>query len=165
MHPTSAFITAPIIKRMVVNSIGSVVQDIRAVPDDCNTLSVPTCRATRRKHEGWDIARLPKLRQGKSSGRGGARTTDLPVFTRRSGPIFQIFRCSHGAPDPFSNNRRFLSSEEFSTSFTIDRILFLGVSLLPIERQLCENGKLADSVWETAVCSFAQTNLYSECVY
>ncbi|GAA47506.1 hypothetical protein CLF_100448 [Clonorchis sinensis] len=32
----------------------------------CNTLSVPSCHATRGKHEGWDTARLPKPRQGKS---------------------------------------------------------------------------------------------------
>ncbi|KER29999.1 hypothetical protein T265_03481 [Opisthorchis viverrini] len=29
----------------------------------CNTLSVPNCHATRRKHEDWDTARLPKPRQ------------------------------------------------------------------------------------------------------
>ncbi|KER26509.1 hypothetical protein T265_06232 [Opisthorchis viverrini] len=45
----------------------------------CSTLPVPSCHATRRKHEGWDTARLPKPRQGKSSGGGRIRTTDLPV--------------------------------------------------------------------------------------
>ncbi|KAG5455245.1 hypothetical protein CSKR_106449 [Clonorchis sinensis] len=45
----------------------------------CSTLSVPSCHATRRKHEGWDTARLPKPKQGKSRGRGRVRTTDLPV--------------------------------------------------------------------------------------
>ncbi|KER33243.1 hypothetical protein T265_00928 [Opisthorchis viverrini] len=30
----------------------------------CSTLSVPSCHAIRRKHEGWDTARLPKSRQG-----------------------------------------------------------------------------------------------------
>ncbi|KAG5455264.1 hypothetical protein CSKR_113737 [Clonorchis sinensis] len=45
----------------------------------CSNLSVPNCRATRRKHEGWDTARLPKPRQGKSRGRGRVRTTDLPI--------------------------------------------------------------------------------------
>ncbi|KER29445.1 hypothetical protein T265_03911 [Opisthorchis viverrini] len=44
----------------------------------CNTLQVPSCHATRRKQEGWDTARLPKPRQGKSNGRGRVRTTDLP---------------------------------------------------------------------------------------
>ncbi|KER19594.1 hypothetical protein T265_11678 [Opisthorchis viverrini] len=44
------------------------------------TLSVLSCHATRRKHEGGDTARLPKPRQGKSRGRGRARTTDLPVI-------------------------------------------------------------------------------------
>ncbi|KAG5445970.1 hypothetical protein CSKR_103056 [Clonorchis sinensis] len=34
------------------------------------------CFATQKKHEGWDTARLPKPRQGKSRGRGRARTTD-----------------------------------------------------------------------------------------
>ncbi|KER19360.1 hypothetical protein T265_15565, partial [Opisthorchis viverrini] len=29
----------------------------------CSTLSVPNCRATRRKHECWDTARLSKPRQ------------------------------------------------------------------------------------------------------
>ncbi|KER28433.1 hypothetical protein T265_04741 [Opisthorchis viverrini] len=45
----------------------------------CSTLPVPNCHATRRKHEGWDTARLPKPRQGKSSGGGRIRTMDLPV--------------------------------------------------------------------------------------
>ncbi|KER34212.1 hypothetical protein T265_12445, partial [Opisthorchis viverrini] len=31
----------------------------------CSTLPVPSCHATRRKHEGWDTARLSKPRQGK----------------------------------------------------------------------------------------------------
>ncbi|KAG5455021.1 Neuron navigator 2, partial [Clonorchis sinensis] len=44
-----------------------------------NTLPVPNCHATRGKHEGWDTARMPKPRQGKSRCRGGVRTTDLPV--------------------------------------------------------------------------------------
>ncbi|KAG5448671.1 hypothetical protein CSKR_104098 [Clonorchis sinensis] len=35
----------------------------------CNTLSVPSCLAVQRKHEGWDSARLPKPRQ-KSRCRG-----------------------------------------------------------------------------------------------
>ncbi|KER22127.1 hypothetical protein T265_09696 [Opisthorchis viverrini] len=30
----------------------------------CSTLSVPSCHAIQRKHEGWDTARLPKPRQG-----------------------------------------------------------------------------------------------------
>ncbi|KAG5452112.1 hypothetical protein CSKR_107910 [Clonorchis sinensis] len=29
----------------------------------CSTLSVPSCHATRRKHEGWDTASLPQPRQ------------------------------------------------------------------------------------------------------
>ncbi|KER31966.1 hypothetical protein T265_01899 [Opisthorchis viverrini] len=41
---------------------------------NCSALSVPSCHATRRKHEGWDTVRLPKPRQGKSSGGGGGRT-------------------------------------------------------------------------------------------
>ncbi|KAG5442915.1 hypothetical protein CSKR_107403 [Clonorchis sinensis] len=45
----------------------------------CNILSVPNCHVTRRLHEGWDTARLPKPRQGKSRGRGRVRTTDLSV--------------------------------------------------------------------------------------
>ncbi|KER30201.1 hypothetical protein T265_03353 [Opisthorchis viverrini] len=40
--------------------------------DNCKTLSVPSCHATRR-HEGWDTARSPKPRQGKSRGRGRIR--------------------------------------------------------------------------------------------
>ncbi|KAG5452951.1 Solute carrier 12 member 9, partial [Clonorchis sinensis] len=42
-----------------------------------STLPAPNCHATRRKHEGWDTARLPKPTQGMSRGRGGVRTTDL----------------------------------------------------------------------------------------
>ncbi|KER22139.1 hypothetical protein T265_09706 [Opisthorchis viverrini] len=40
----------------------------------CYTLSVPSCHATRRKHEGWDIVRLRKLVRGS---RG--RRLNLPV--------------------------------------------------------------------------------------
>ncbi|KAG5447473.1 hypothetical protein CSKR_107520 [Clonorchis sinensis] len=50
----------------------------------CSTLSVPNCHPTRRKHEGWDIARLPKPRQGKSRGRGRVPTMDLPRFIRNA---------------------------------------------------------------------------------
>ncbi|KAG5455301.1 hypothetical protein CSKR_105147 [Clonorchis sinensis] len=45
----------------------------------CNPLPVPGCHTTRRKHEGWDTARLPKPRQRKSRGGGRVRTTDPPV--------------------------------------------------------------------------------------
>ncbi|KER28090.1 hypothetical protein T265_05001 [Opisthorchis viverrini] len=45
----------------------------------CSTLSVSSCHATRRRHEGWDTARSPKSRQGKSSGKGRVRTIGLPV--------------------------------------------------------------------------------------
>ncbi|KAG5453780.1 hypothetical protein CSKR_113836 [Clonorchis sinensis] len=45
----------------------------------CNTLSVPIYHATRGRHEGWDTARLPKPRQGKSRGRGRVQATNLPV--------------------------------------------------------------------------------------
>ncbi|KAG5453231.1 hypothetical protein CSKR_111918 [Clonorchis sinensis] len=43
------------------------------------TRTVPSYHTTHRLHEGWDTARLPKPRQGKSRGRGRVRTTDLPV--------------------------------------------------------------------------------------
>ncbi|KER31690.1 hypothetical protein T265_02190 [Opisthorchis viverrini] len=43
----------------------------------CNALSVPSCHATQRKHEGWDTARLPKSRQRKSRAGGRILTTDL----------------------------------------------------------------------------------------
>ncbi|KER30810.1 hypothetical protein T265_02849 [Opisthorchis viverrini] len=52
-------------------------------PDVNCSQRVPNCHATRRKHEGWDTARLPKPRQGKSRGRGRGRTTDLPSFINR----------------------------------------------------------------------------------
>ncbi|KER33521.1 LOW QUALITY PROTEIN: hypothetical protein T265_12590 [Opisthorchis viverrini] len=45
----------------------------------CSTLPVPNSHATRRRHEVWDTARLPKRRQGKSRGRGWVRTTDLLI--------------------------------------------------------------------------------------
>ncbi|KAG5444114.1 hypothetical protein CSKR_101599 [Clonorchis sinensis] len=48
----------------------------------CSTLSVPSCHAIRRKHEGWDIARLPKPRQGKSRGRGRVLNTELNIRNR-----------------------------------------------------------------------------------
>ncbi|KER32163.1 hypothetical protein T265_12862, partial [Opisthorchis viverrini] len=40
----------------------------------CITFSVPSCHVTRKKREGWDTARLPKARQGKSSGRVGVES-------------------------------------------------------------------------------------------
>ncbi|GAA53704.1 leucine-rich repeat-containing protein 47 [Clonorchis sinensis] len=42
---------------------------LKIVSFSCNTLSVSSCHATRRKHEGWNTARLPKPRQRKSRGR------------------------------------------------------------------------------------------------
>ncbi|KER33816.1 hypothetical protein T265_00475 [Opisthorchis viverrini] len=62
-------------------------------PFSCSTLSVPSHHATRRLHEGWDTARLPKPTQGKSRGRGRVRTTDLPVIpimTRHITPSTQL---------------------------------------------------------------------------
>ncbi|KER29217.1 hypothetical protein T265_13429, partial [Opisthorchis viverrini] len=41
-------------------------------------LSVPSCHAIRRKHEGKVTARLPKPRQGKSRGIVCVQITDLP---------------------------------------------------------------------------------------
>ncbi|KER23399.1 hypothetical protein T265_08723 [Opisthorchis viverrini] len=52
----------------------------RKKASSCSIPSVPSCHVTRRKHEGWDTARLPKPRQGKSSGGGHIRTTDLPLL-------------------------------------------------------------------------------------
>ncbi|GAA52008.1 hypothetical protein CLF_107216 [Clonorchis sinensis] len=37
----------------------------------------PLCHAPRKKHEGWDTAKLPKPKQGKLTGIGRVRTTDL----------------------------------------------------------------------------------------
>ncbi|KAG5452842.1 hypothetical protein CSKR_108992 [Clonorchis sinensis] len=58
-----------------------------------------SCHATQRKHEGWDTARLPKPRQGKSRGRGRVRTTDLPSFsTSNDNPeVFTLL--VHEVPD------------------------------------------------------------------
>ncbi|GAA52462.1 sorting nexin-6 [Clonorchis sinensis] len=50
----------------------------------CSTLSVPSSRATRGKHEGLDTARLPKPRQGKSRGRSRFRTTSLPDYVEEN---------------------------------------------------------------------------------
>ncbi|KER29784.1 hypothetical protein T265_03693 [Opisthorchis viverrini] len=48
----------------------------------CSILPVSSCHATRRRQEGWDTAGSHRSRQGKSSGGGRVRTTDLPVATR-----------------------------------------------------------------------------------
>ncbi|KER32359.1 LOW QUALITY PROTEIN: hypothetical protein T265_12820 [Opisthorchis viverrini] len=45
----------------------------------CSFLSVADCHAARKKHEGWDTARLPKPRQGKSRGRGQVRNMGFSV--------------------------------------------------------------------------------------
>ncbi|KER30629.1 hypothetical protein T265_02980 [Opisthorchis viverrini] len=63
----------------------------------CNTLPVPSCHATRKKHEGLDNARLPKPRQGKSRGRGErSLVIDGYKFTKsRDGMGDRVFwRCS-----------------------------------------------------------------------
>ncbi|KAG5454409.1 hypothetical protein CSKR_107204 [Clonorchis sinensis] len=51
----------------------------RVLHKSSSTRSVPNCHATRKKHEGWDTAWLPKPRQWKSRGRGQVRTVDLPT--------------------------------------------------------------------------------------
>ncbi|KER25507.1 hypothetical protein T265_07074 [Opisthorchis viverrini] len=48
----------------------------------CNTISVPSCHASRRKHKGWDTVRLPKPRWSKSRGSGRFRTTGLQLNLR-----------------------------------------------------------------------------------
>ncbi|KAG5447835.1 hypothetical protein CSKR_102287, partial [Clonorchis sinensis] len=56
----------------------------------CGTLFVPNCHATRRLHEGWDTARLPKPRQGKSRGSNygpHARQFDCKRFITSRGDI------------------------------------------------------------------------------
>ncbi|KER29386.1 hypothetical protein T265_03957 [Opisthorchis viverrini] len=55
----------------------------------CAILLVPSCRATRKRQEGWDTAKLPKPRQGKSRDRGRVRTTDLPVYFESEGRWFK----------------------------------------------------------------------------
>ncbi|KER22938.1 hypothetical protein T265_14750, partial [Opisthorchis viverrini] len=66
--------------------IGDETQNWIKKSFSCNTLPVPSCHSTRRKHEGWDTARLPKPRQEKSRGRGRVRTTDL----RFKGALVQL---------------------------------------------------------------------------
>ncbi|KER20313.1 hypothetical protein T265_11120 [Opisthorchis viverrini] len=52
--------------------------------------------ATGRRHEGWDTARLPKPRQGKSRGRGRVRTTDLLVTSSPIVPSSDaLVQCLH----------------------------------------------------------------------
>ncbi|KAG5452745.1 hypothetical protein CSKR_202287 [Clonorchis sinensis] len=65
-------------------------------------LSVSNCHATRRLHEGWDTARLPNPRQGKSRGRGRVQTTDLPCpggspQTKNSSAV-ALFQCLTAMP-------------------------------------------------------------------
>ncbi|KER32206.1 hypothetical protein T265_01640 [Opisthorchis viverrini] len=43
---------------------------------------MPSCHATRRKHEGWDTAILSKPKLGKSRCRGQVRTTDIRALLR-----------------------------------------------------------------------------------
>ncbi|KAG5453059.1 hypothetical protein CSKR_106226 [Clonorchis sinensis] len=76
------------------------LQSVRSFHEtsSCSTLSVPKCHATRRKHEGWDTARLPKPRQGKSRGGGRVRTTDLPVSK------FALLPLRHLAPPRISQD-------------------------------------------------------------
>ncbi|KER25542.1 hypothetical protein T265_07001 [Opisthorchis viverrini] len=57
----------------------------------CNTLSVPSCHAARRKHKGWDTARSPKPRQGESRDRGQVRTTDLQAVCDVTSPLSLVF--------------------------------------------------------------------------
>ncbi|KER27618.1 hypothetical protein T265_05342 [Opisthorchis viverrini] len=70
--------------RQIFKTASAVVQEIHIKINNesfnCNTLLVPSCYATRRRHEGWDTNRMPKPRQGKSIGRGRVRTTDPAVI-------------------------------------------------------------------------------------
>ncbi|KER31961.1 hypothetical protein T265_12888, partial [Opisthorchis viverrini] len=53
----------------------------------CSTPSVYTCHTTRRKHEGWDIARLPKPKHGKSKCGGRVRPpSGKPCFPSHLSP-------------------------------------------------------------------------------
>ncbi|GAA52172.1 hypothetical protein CLF_107455 [Clonorchis sinensis] len=56
----------------------------------CSTLSMPSCHATRRKHEGWDTARLPKPRQGKSRGRVAWQLGTERVLQLNGGRIITV---------------------------------------------------------------------------
>ncbi|KER27632.1 hypothetical protein T265_05351 [Opisthorchis viverrini] len=58
---------------------GSRGAEVGLEPRTFRTLSVPSCRATRRRHEGWDTARSPKPRKGKSRSRGRVGTKDISV--------------------------------------------------------------------------------------
>ncbi|KER22199.1 hypothetical protein T265_09652 [Opisthorchis viverrini] len=59
---------------MITHSVPSIFHSLSS-----NTLSVPSCHATQRLHEGLDTARLPKPRQRKPSGTGRVQTMGLPV--------------------------------------------------------------------------------------
>ncbi|KER31540.1 hypothetical protein T265_02192 [Opisthorchis viverrini] len=61
---------------------GSREVEVGFEPLTFRTVSVPNCHATRRKHDGWDTARLFKPRGGKSRGRDRARTKDPPTTKR-----------------------------------------------------------------------------------
>ncbi|KER30746.1 hypothetical protein T265_02892 [Opisthorchis viverrini] len=52
----------------------------------CNTPSVPSCHATKRKHEDWDNTRLPKPKERKSRGGGRVRITAFLSVNSRFPP-------------------------------------------------------------------------------
>ncbi|KAG5450921.1 hypothetical protein CSKR_107874 [Clonorchis sinensis] len=70
--------------------------NVAVEPFSCSPLSVTSCHATRRKHEGRDTDRLPKPRQGESRGRGRIPTTDLPAV-ENSSTAHDRFRPSWGS--------------------------------------------------------------------
>ncbi|KER24766.1 hypothetical protein T265_07651 [Opisthorchis viverrini] len=47
----------------ILSRCPSLGRGSREVEFGCSTLPASNCHATRRKHEGWDTARLPKPRQ------------------------------------------------------------------------------------------------------
>ncbi|KER21471.1 hypothetical protein T265_15084, partial [Opisthorchis viverrini] len=49
-------------------------------PSNCNTLLVPSCQATWRKHDGLDTTRQPNPREKQSRFRGWTRTKGLLPF-------------------------------------------------------------------------------------
>ncbi|KER33603.1 hypothetical protein T265_00498 [Opisthorchis viverrini] len=56
-----------------------MLSELQKISLSCSTLSVPSCHTSRRKHEDWNTAKLPKPRLGKLRDRSRVRTTHLPV--------------------------------------------------------------------------------------
>ncbi|KER34329.1 hypothetical protein T265_00169 [Opisthorchis viverrini] len=87
----------------------------------CNTLSAPSCLATRREHGRWDTARLPSPRQGKSRVRGRVQTKKLLSVNPHSNHCLSLAEVSETVQaTPHGSNGKHTKSRLNVKSYLLD---------------------------------------------